>query len=148
MISTSFLQCTTFADLERLVVTMEPVYLKYEIFDEAPKVLATLQTFCENYKRALSGLRDVWACLQDEESISAQIQERLVAANEALRAAAALGAHFVRKDASSCSKNQCPYCGEYAADKPPHQHYFSCLNNQCRQNFNANNGPAPIMTVD
>lgn len=93
-----------------MVVTMEPVYLKYALFGEQPTVTATLQAFALNYERVQSGLKAVWAHIQDEESKSAQyntvqrsaqIQGQLVKANEALRAAAGLGARFFRKDPST-----------------------------------------------
>ena len=76
------------------------MYLKYALFGEQPTVLATLQAFAENYKRVLSGLKAVWAHIQDEEPATAKVQDCLVKANEALRAAAGLGAHFFRKDPS------------------------------------------------
>ena len=82
------------------MVTMQPVYQKYALFGEQPTVTATLQTFRENYERVHSGLKAVWAHIQDEESKAAEIQGQLVKANEALRAAAAMGAHFFRADPS------------------------------------------------
>jgi hypothetical protein len=96
---------------------MEPVYLKYALFGEQPTVTATLQTFAENYNRVKSGLNAVWAHIQDEESKVeskvADIQGQLVKANEALRAAAGLGAHFFRKDPSQAplaSENKLMRC--------------------------------------
>ena len=113
-----------------MVVTMEPVYLKYALFGEQPTVTATLQAFALNYERVQSGLKAVWAHIQDEESKSAQyntvqrsaqIQGQLVKANEALRAAAGLGARFFRKDPSTAplkkvdeNKIMCKNCGRDA----------------------------------
>jgi hypothetical protein len=79
---------------------MEPVYQKYALFGEQPTVTGTLQTFRENYERVHSGLKAVLAHIQDEKSKTAEIQGQLVKANEALRAAAAMGAHFFRADPS------------------------------------------------
>jgi len=105
-----------------MVVTMEPVYLKYALFGEQPTVTATLQAFALNYERVQSGLKAVWAHIQDEESKSAQIQGQLVKANEALRAAAGLGARFFRKDPTTAPPEgvdedkiiRCNNCGNYA----------------------------------
>ena len=136
-----------------MVVTMEPVYLKYALFGEQPTVTATLQAFALNYERVKSGLKAVWAHIQDEESKSAQIQGQLVKANEALRAAAGLGARFFRKDPSTAPPEgvdedkiiRCNSCGNDAvivqADKAvncPCGHsikpeYFAQLRNQRMQ---------------
>ena len=95
---------------------MEPVYLKYALFGEQPTVLATLQAFRQNYERVHSGLKAVWARIQDEESQTARISGELVKANEALRAAAGLGGHFFRKDPSlapppvDSKMMNCPEC--------------------------------------
>ena len=131
---------------------MEPVYLKYALFGEQPTVTATLQTFAVNYERVKSGLKAVWTHIQDEESKVALIQVQLVKANEALRAAAGLGAHFFRKDPSQAplaNENKlmrCSFCGQDAVieqeDKPvtcngcnnTHQpHLFAQLRQQRRQ---------------
>lgn len=104
------------------MVTMEPVYLKYALFGEQPTVTATLQAFALNYERVQSGLKAVWAHIQDEESKSAQIQGQLVKANEALRAAAGLGARFFRKDPTTAPREgvdedkiiRCNNCGNDA----------------------------------
>jgi len=103
-----------------MVVTMEPVYQKYALFGEQPTVTATLQAFALNYERVQSGLKAVWAHIQDEESKAAQIQGQLVKANEAMRAAAGLGARFFRKDPTTAppegvDENKtfwCNSCGE------------------------------------
>jgi len=91
---------------------MEHIYQKYEVFDEAPKVSATLRTFRDNYTRIESGLQEAWRKIQDEDHapVTAGMQERLATANEALRTVTAMGANYVRRDKSGLKPTVCPHC--------------------------------------
>lgn len=79
---------------------MAPIVSKFQLFGEAPNVSPTLRSFRANYERIVAGLDHCWALLQDAPSSSGVIQAKLEEANVALRAAAALGVHFVRNDRS------------------------------------------------
>lgn len=116
---------------------MEHIYQKYEVFDEAPKVSATLRTFRDNYTRIESGLQEAWRKIQDEDHapVTAGMQERLATANEALRAAAAMGANYVRRDRSGLKQpTVCPYC-----NTPIPPTFVKNNNNNGRNNINNNN---------
>ena len=91
---------------------MDHIYQKYEFFDEAPKVNPILRTFRDNYTRIESGLQEAWRKIQDEDHapVTAGIQERLATANEALRAVAAMGANYVRRDKSGLKPTVCSNC--------------------------------------
>jgi hypothetical protein len=108
---------------------MDHIYQKFEVFEEANKVKATLQMFRSNFKRIESGLAEAWKAIQDEEHapVITSIQERLATANEVLRSVSTSGAHYVRRDKSQPSayqncqncnnlyvfkeSKQCPQCG-------------------------------------
>lgn len=93
---------------------MNHIYQKYEVFDEAPKVSATLRSFRDNYKRIEKGLQEAWKEIQDEVQDSAMkgVQDQVAKANEALRAAASLGAHYVRRDKRGLKPTVCPRCSK------------------------------------
>ncbi len=95
---------------------MVGVSKKYEFFEESLKARPVLLNFKENYERVKSGLETAWAHLQDAESVRGEIQAQLARASEALRAAAALGAHFARVEAKKPEPTmRCNSCG---ADAP------------------------------
>ena len=115
---------------------MEHIYQKYEVFDEAQKVSATLRTFRDNYTRIESGLQEAWRKIQDEDHapVTAGIQERLATANEALRAVAAMGANYVRRDKSGLKPTVCPRC-----EKPISPSAFNNNNNNGYNNLHFSN---------
>lgn len=137
-------RCTTFADLRRLAAAMHAIADKFEMFDAA-KARPFLLDFKWNYERIESGLKECWAKIEDEASKRGEILGLLAKANEALREEAALGAHFVRRDASTAvgpelSCNHCGATGPRSAfdDYPGHNgQYKKCPNQQCGQPFPA-----------
>ena len=92
---------------------MDHIYQKFEVFEEANKVKATLQMFRSNFKRIESGLAEAWKAIQDEvhAPVTTSIQERLATANEVLRSVSTSGAHYVRRGKSQASASACQYCG-------------------------------------
>ena len=125
---------------------MHPIMCKFEMFADA-KARPILLDFKRNYELVASGLEQCWASIQDEKSKRGDIMADLAKANEALRAAAAQGASFVRRDAASSLKGEihCPNCGATGlpAAFPDYQHqgmyrngpgreYKNCPNPACR----------------
>ena len=137
---------------------MHTIADKFEMFDAA-KARPMLLEFKWNYERVESGLKECWAKIQDEASKRGEILARLAKANEALREAAALGAHFVRRDASTATglELSCGHCGATGLragfdDYPGHGgQYKKCLNPQCNQAVQADRamgGVAKSMASD
>jgi hypothetical protein len=126
---------------------MHPIVEKFEMFDEI-KARPMLLDFQHNYARIVSGLEQSLSVIQDEKSKRGVILAKLAAANEALREAAAIGAHFMRNDAAAAAANdgevRCPACGAtgQAAAFPDYNQGYGpgfkkCANMQrCNQIFN------------
>lgn len=97
---------------------MRPIIAKFELFGDSANVLPILGKFRANYERMKAALEDALARIQDVPSPCAAVRAKLEAANEALRAAAAIGATFFRKDAARQALGTCS-CGlmQYSGDK-------------------------------
>lgn len=137
---------------------MHPIMCKFEMFADE-KARPILLDFKRNYELIVSGLEQCWASIQDEKSKRGDILADLAKANEALRAATAQGASFVRRDPATALNGEicCPHCratGLPAAfpDHPDYRHqgYKKCPNNNCGNAVNPQqqNLEKPNMVAD
>lgn len=123
---------------------MHLIVEKFEMFDGA-KARPFLLDFQHNYTLVVSGLEQSLSLVRDETSKRSIILAKLAVANEALREAAAVGAHFMRRDASRPSREIQCRCGATGLppaflsaannNNPQYRGMVTCPNSNCRITF-------------